>query len=300
MNYEKKYLKYKNKYLKLKQIGGFPSESFKENLEIIGIENIINLILVNEGVRPAMLLQPQDHGEATGADPKTKKILDAMKIEFPNLIYSENYQIYQGIIISKVNYNDQTISLEKMGEILGYPCYKDFATLDRSKITYVISLHATTSNEQKFQIIINVCKDNISKIFEEISSKANSVFSKEEYTSLFGNIRFHVETSENIPPHIIIDKLIKSEKIITADIDVIINIFYNFGFSDSICNELIKNIQYTNPIHKGILISLLINHINDILSPFYPLQFHPENKDIHKIIEGWGDQVLETLIKTRI
>ena len=117
MNYEKKYLKYKNKYLKLKQIGGFPSESFKENLEIIGIENIINLILVNEGVRPAMLLQPQDHGEATGADPKTKKILDAMKIEFPNLIYSENYQIYQGIIISKVNYNDQTISLEKMGEI---------------------------------------------------------------------------------------------------------------------------------------------------------------------------------------
>jgi hypothetical protein len=300
MNYEKKYLKYKNKYLKLKQIGGFPSISFKENLEIIGIENIINLILVNEGVRPAMLLQPQDHGEATGTDPKTKKILDAMKIEFPNLIYSENYQVYQGIIISKVNYNDQTISLEKIGEILGYPCYKDFETLDRSKITYAISLHATTSNEQKFQIIINVCKDNVSKIFEEISSKANSVFSKEEYTSLFGNIRFHVETGENIPPHIIIDKLIKSEKITTADIDVIINIFYNFGFSDSICNELIKNIQYTNPIHKGILISLLINHINDILSPFYPLQFHPENKGTYKIIEGWGDQVLETLIKTRI
>jgi hypothetical protein len=114
MNYKIKYLKYKNKYLKLKQLGGFPSENFRENIDIIGTENIINLVLVHEGVRPAMLFQPADQGEATGADPKTKKILDAMKIEFPDLIYSENYQTYQGIIISKVNYDDQYISLNKM------------------------------------------------------------------------------------------------------------------------------------------------------------------------------------------
>jgi hypothetical protein len=300
MYYYEKYLKYKNKYLQLKQIGGFPSEGFKKNLEIIGPENIINLILVNEGVRSAMLLQPQDHGEATGADPKTKKILDAMKIEFPHLIYSENYQEYQGIIISKVNYDGQSISLNKMGEILGYPCYKDFEDLDRSQITYSISISATSANGQKIQILVNVCKDGVSKLFEEICSKANSVFSKKEYTSLFGHITFDLQINENIPPHKIIDKLINSETITPADIEIILNIVYNSGFNDYICDEFIKNIQYTNPIHKGILISILINSINDKLSPFYPLRFRKEYDLVVKITTDFGIQILDTIIKTKI
>lgn len=300
MNYEKKYLKYKNKYLRLKQYGGFPSTNFKENLKIIGLENMINLILVQEGVRPAMLVQPADQGETTGADPVTKKILDAMKIDFPDLLYSEKYDIYQGIIISKVNYDDQTISLEKMGEILGYPCYKDFETLDRSQITYVMSVNALFDNGEKIEIFVNICKDNVSEIFEEYCRKANSVFSKEEYISLLGRITFTLETRENIPPHKIIDKLIKSEPITFADTKEISNIIYNFGFKMGVSNEIIENIQYTNSIHKGILISLLINHINDILSPFYPLQFYPEQKaSVFERIESWGNQVIDTIMKTR-
>jgi hypothetical protein len=301
MNYEQKYLKYKNKYLRLKQFGGFPSESLKKNISIIGIENIINLILVHEDVRPAMLLQPQDRGEVTGADPKTKKILDTMKIEFPHLIYSENYEMYQGIIISKINYDEQYISLNKMGEILGYPCYKDFEDLDRSQITYTISISATLANGQKNQILVNVCKDGVSKLFEEICSKANSVFSKEEYTSLFGHITFDLQINENIPPHKIIDKLINSEIITPADTQEISNIIYNFGFKMEVSKEIIENIQYTNSIHKGILISLLINHINDILSPFYPLQFYPEQQaSAYERIESWGNQVIDTIMKTKI
>ena len=39
-------------------------------LKKIGIENIINAILVHENVRPAFLLQPADFNEATGKDKK--------------------------------------------------------------------------------------------------------------------------------------------------------------------------------------------------------------------------------------
>jgi hypothetical protein len=94
--------------------------------KIIDIDVILNCILVNETVRPAMLVQPQDYGEATGKDPKTKSILEVIKRHFPQLLHSKNYKTYQGIIISKTDYNGEQISLERMGKILGYPCYKNF------------------------------------------------------------------------------------------------------------------------------------------------------------------------------
>jgi len=36
----------------------------------LNIDIILNCILVNEGVRPAMLVQPADYNEATHNDPK--------------------------------------------------------------------------------------------------------------------------------------------------------------------------------------------------------------------------------------
>ena len=38
-----------------------------------------NLRLVQENVRPAMLIQPADYKEATGNDPRTKSILDSIR-----------------------------------------------------------------------------------------------------------------------------------------------------------------------------------------------------------------------------
>jgi len=46
---------------------------------------MINCILVKEGVRPVMLLQPADYSESTGADPKTKQQLEQIKINCLNL-----------------------------------------------------------------------------------------------------------------------------------------------------------------------------------------------------------------------
>jgi hypothetical protein len=62
-------------------------------IEKIGIENVLNSILVNENIRPAMLIQPADYGEATGNDPETKSIVNEIKTYFPDLKPSENYEI---------------------------------------------------------------------------------------------------------------------------------------------------------------------------------------------------------------
>ena len=78
----------------------------------IGLYNLINLILVKERVRPAFLLQPQDKGNEN-----IKKIINNIKIYFPELIHSKDYLIYQGIIISYDNFNGREISLNEMGRI---------------------------------------------------------------------------------------------------------------------------------------------------------------------------------------
>ena len=56
----------------------------------MGIGEFLNCILVDKDVRSAMLIQPQDYGEATGKDPKTNKILNATQHNFPRLKQSHS------------------------------------------------------------------------------------------------------------------------------------------------------------------------------------------------------------------
>ncbi len=62
----------------------------------------------------------------------------------------------------------------------------------------------------------------------------------------------------------------------------------------------LEKFQYNNPIHKGILLSLLVNEVNDILSPFTPLQNYPEQKEnVYKIIEAWEKELIDVLERTK-
>ena len=69
------------------------------------IGNILNAILVNEGVRSAMLIQPSDYKERTGTDTKTLSIVNKIKKLFPDLVSSDTYTTYQGTIISKKSFD---------------------------------------------------------------------------------------------------------------------------------------------------------------------------------------------------
>lgn len=269
-------------------------------IEQIGIENVLNSILVNENVRPAMLVQPANYNEATGKDPKTNSIVEAIKKHFPTLLFSEDYKTYQGVIISKTNYNGQEISLERMGKILGYPCYKDFDNINPADISYSINVHAKQKDSNTTaELFSNVCKDETNiENFKSFANKAKIAFDKKEYNEILNGIEIDnvdIEIDKIIPTQSIINKLIDNRKL-----DKIQGILFNFGFSIELQLYFLEKFQYNNPIHKGILLGLLVREKNDILTPFTPLQDHPEqSKQVDKIIESWEKDLIDVLERTK-
>jgi len=238
----------------------------------IAFEDILSLILVKENIRPACLFQPTVTAITT-----IFSVLSEIKSTFPTLIHSNDYTIYQGTIISKKNYNGRrNITTEEMGKILGYPYYKEFNTLDRSKLYYTIDVIATLKNEHKYYILTNVCPDKSKLIkFTKFAEKAKRAFEKEKYKPLIGEnyvVSVDVVVKEEIPTQFIITKLIQNQELTKEETDKIMNILYNFGFTIKLQLYFIEYFQYNNPVHRGILLTLLLREINDNMTPFFPLQ----------------------------
>jgi hypothetical protein len=269
----------------------------------IGIEELINVILVNENVRPAILIQPADYKEATGADKKTKSILMSIKNNFPNLVFSEKYKgSYQGIIISKKVYDNEVINLDDMGKILGYPCYNDFSNLDREKVTYSIGLRAVlTDGKGDAEIFSNACSNNsIRPTFDKLAMDATNVLKSNK---LIKSIIEKVEVVEyiEIPTSIIINKLINNTILNQAEKDKIQNILYNFGFGFDIQFFFKTDFDYQNKVHKGILLGLLVYERNDPIQPFSPLQQYSKkiNQQYNDVILKWESELIVALQNTK-
>jgi len=275
----------------------------KKNLPIC---IILNCILVNENVRPAMLVQPADYKEVTHKDPITNAIIEEIIKYFPNLILSTDYENYQGVIISKIDYNGKkNISSKEMGKILGYPCYEDFTTIEDDKISYSIDIYVKTTQYNQIQILANKCKDETKlEEFNTLAKKAEKAFAKKEYQEILNGIEVkevYVESLPNIPTQTIINKLLQNTNLQQKELDKVQNILFNFGFSMELQFYFIIYFQYNNPIHKGILLELLLKEKHNILSPFYPLQNYPgQSKKVLEIIEDWEKGLLDILKKTAI
>jgi hypothetical protein len=267
---------------------------------------ILNCILVNENVRPAMLVQPADYKETTHKDPITNAIIEGIIKYFPNLILTTDYENYQGVIISKIDYNGKkNISSKEMGKILGYPCYEDFTTIDADKINYTIYIYVKTTPYNKIQIVANKCKDETKlEEFNTLANKAEKAFAKKEYKEILNGVEVkevYVESLPNIPTQTIINKLLSNKNLEQRELEKVQNILFNFGFSMELQFYFMIYFQYNNPIHIGILLELLLKEKYNILSPFYPLQNYPEqSKKVNEIIEDWEKGLLDILRKTAI
>ena len=103
----------------------------------------------------------------------------------------------------------------------------------------------------------------------------------------------------NYSINVVIKKLISNKNLNEKDNEMITETLYNLGFEDNI--EMESNIQYNNPIHKGIILGLLIYFKNDLLKPFYPLQSHiVEYPIILKETEKWKEELTETIKNTKV
>ena len=263
---------------------------------------LINLLLIVNDVRPAMLIQPADYREATGSDTKTKTILMNIKKEYPTLIHSENYKgDYQGILISKKSFDDEEINLNKMGEILGYPCADDFGKINQDDISYGIDLISIYDNGSQTVIFSNICKNNSSSIneFEKIAEKATNVLKGHEINRQIVE-KVIVEIYSIIPTKLIVKKVVQNIKLNNEETDKILNILYNFGFSMELHFIYKDEFQYDNDLHKGILLALLLYEINYPIRPFTPLQQYPgEDKKFDEITSKWEMGIIELILSTK-
>jgi len=272
----------------------------------IDLNNIINSILVEEEIRNASLIQPADYDEVTDTDPKMTVIQEKIKSLFPHLIFSKSYNIYQGVIVSKKSYDREEISLKRMGEILGYPCYKDFGNYDKNNETsYTIEININFENGSFQQLLANICKNKDEEaIFQEMAEKAEIALKKPEYKDILKgnevkNITVYLESV--IPSKVLIDKLIENQPFYKEEKDAIMNFLYNFGFSMEIEFYFKENFQYDNPLHRGILLGLIMIDRNNPLSPFFPLQNYPEQDvKIDEITKKLEKEIIDTLEKTKI
>lgn len=268
------------------------------------IANILNAILVNEGVRSAMLIQPCDYNEKTGKDKITFSFVSKIKKLLPALRSSDIYEIYQGTIISKKSYDGKVISLAKMGEILGYPCYADFETLNRDEPLFNVKLVVSYDNKE-IQLFNNICKDKntATASCKALSTKAFEALTKEKYRYILDELKIYnidkvfIDIENIIPTQHIINKLISKKKITSEEIDVIRNVFYNMGFTEKLSGY---KFQYNNPIHIGILLDVLVKEKYDLLSPFYPLQNYPKQAvEVDRITIALENAMIDILDKTR-
>ena len=263
----------------------------------IGLENVLSLILVNESIRPAFLLQTFFSEGQT----ENKLFIEEMKKLFPNLVYSDNYTEYKGTIISKKNYNGQkNITNEKMGEILGYPCYKDITEEDGLK--YTIDVMVTTNEGHKISIFTNSCisKSKL-KEFTRFAKNAKRAFSKKIYKSIidYEIVNVEVVVNEEITIEDIINKLIKNNMLSNEEKDKVLNGLFNYGFSMKFQDYFMAEFQYNNPIHKGILLQILLNCTNNAITAFYPLQKYPEESiKVNEFTQKLENELMVVLKKT--
>jgi len=240
-------------------------------IDSIGIENALNSILVNEGIRPAMLIQEGDYDEDIGIEMVKKTIIE----QFPDLKASDNYSYNQGVIISKTDYNGrQDILLNEMGKILGYPCYEEFDLNNRFNTSvYVVNVFVNLEykGEKKWvELFTNICNDEkMIEQFKHVSKRAKEMFVLPEYKDgLLKDVQVEqVEVvSRRIPsPKSIIDKLTKGYTLDIDEKNEILDAFYRSLYAnssqenqyESMRSRLQKNVQYDNPKHKPILIKLL-------------------------------------------
>jgi hypothetical protein len=265
--------------------------------QTIGLDIYMNCVLVKNDLRNAVLIQPADYREALSTDPVTAGKLKALKEEFPELIQSD---IEGETIISKKPYKNANIKInEDMGKILGFPCAADYTyTLDHpdepnTAIEIIVNLKPG-GNDDTIQIVAYVCKDDRTFIqAQDFAKKAEKILKADP---IVGKIVSTVTAKKTVskPPKFLISQLLTNKPITEADQDEIINYIWNLGLE----NAQSYNYDFTNPVHKGILVGLLSVYDNNPIEPFFPLQYRKEHKKVDEITAQW-DAALHGIFKQR-
>ena len=137
-------------------------ERLRDAVSKIGEEELVNCVLVQEGVRNAFLLQYIDYGENSSNDLESRTKLAGINEYFPELKHSRSVE---GMILSKNKYTwKMSHNAADMGRILGFPCRYEFDYIlkhpEKPSVTIEIIVHLKPGGDKdKVQIMVYRCKD---------------------------------------------------------------------------------------------------------------------------------------------
>lgn len=275
------------------------------SIDIIGITNFLNLILVNEYIKPAFLIP-----ESICNNKSHPQLLSEITNAFPLLKQSIHYKIYDGVIISHNDYSDyngSSVSLQNIGVLLGYPFYENFNNTTNNYNTYTINVKVKLKNGVSENLFSNICHhitDDIIESFNICVETAMDAFHKEKYITLMGEtavIDIYTEIIQNISEDTIIEKLMNNNKLEDYDFEKIQHILIHLKFTHNFQIFFNSYFQESNNIHKGILIGLLLNSKHNLLSQNQELDNYKEkSNDIQNIVNQWEQNLTHILQETHI
>ena len=280
--------------------------SLEEQIEIIGLAELANCILVMNGLREAMMILPNDYNECLSRDVRTNAILKGILLYYPELKHSD-FGI-NGVVISKKTYsNKEVFGDDSVGKVLGYPpsCTGDYKFILANRDNIEIStIEVNMYFKKKYlripipiQIFSYVCKDSATlPLMKEFAKKAHDVLTNDLFIGYIID-RVGADVIVNTPPKMILDKLLSTDPLTEDFLDEVKNILYNIGFSDALQEY---NFQYHNTGHIGIVATIITYYINNPLAPFQPLQQFTVEKDVHKIFCKWEVDLIKILNSMRI
>ncbi len=269
-----------------------------KNIEKIGLENYVHCYLVDNNVRDGYLIQYFEEKMSK----ELKKTVENIKKEFPKLHY---LYLRGGILITKKEQKPDEFKSdnfnEKLGNILGYACGKDFDKLNRKETHYAYEIRLYWNDLFGLQLISYLCQTNkyekdLKKLYEKIKKcLTNKSFI---FHNQIKDIKYEVEPIYTEKHYI--DLLSKDKHNFTEkEKNAIYNYLYKIGFSMNFESFLENNLDLNNPLHRGIIIGLLTYSPNPLIEPWFPLQYSGKMEKVDDLTKEWEDMLMYSIKKPK-
>jgi len=237
----------------------FSDEINEDKLIASVLGTLINVVLVELNVRPAMLYQHELE------ETSNTKIISLIRKLNSNLYFLDINQgtliLNRPLTLKEHNFIVKGNSETKLGEVLGYPCFRDFYSLNDELGRYTVEVIASTTIGD-IQIIPNVCNkmnESLLSMFHNIANDANKVLKEHANNDILKCVNnFYVKVTYNPSSTELYNKLLNNETLTDAEYAETRNYVLNMGLNrtfDSLNN--ISASQMSKYI-RGILMWLLL------------------------------------------
>jgi hypothetical protein len=266
------------------------------------VELLIQCHLVEKGGRPGYLFQTVDIGDYHGVSIPT--LTRFIKRRFPTL---KTHKDSQGIYITRTDIRTTDVDTNaKAGRILGYQCADRFDGLDRSKTTYTYHMWVRLKNKSRVHLYSFVCpSSNKKKQWKQDGELIEKLLVGNKDLPLFRGkpiqvVSVEMEMEKELPPSYFLTLLLQTNRSIPQDaIDKMETIWFNIGFDTNTRKRLRKEFDPQNPLHRGIMASLLCFSIHNPLEPFFPIQYTGKQDQVQAQLDQFGKLLVRSLRESR-